>query len=172
MMPKIITKKTVYLVRHGKSDRGQGLPDKQRPILPQAQEDIKLVCTELKKHVTEKIHLVSSTALRAVQTAKLIKEEMEDQIETFLLDEKLYTFDYEDVKIYIRRMLNQWDKVMLVGHNPGFTELNNYFTYSSLDNLPTSGLIQLDFPGVECWYDTERAQQILELFPKKLRGEK
>lgn len=38
------------------------------------------------------------------------------------------------------------DRLMLVGHNPGLTELVNYCGYE-LDNLPTCGVVVLEYTG-------------------------
>ncbi len=162
--------KTIYLVRHGKSDWGKAVTDKERSILPRAYKDAKLVCQEFKKHYKGKLHLISSTARRAFQTAELFKKELSNQVESFALDENLYTFNANDIKDYIQKLPDHWNHVMLFGHNPAFTEINSIFAEKSLVHTPTTGLIQLEFSQVERWNDTERAKRILELFPKDLRN--
>lgn len=169
-MTKISTlHKTLYLFRHGKSDWSIDLSDKNRPILPRAHKDIKLVCFNLKKHFSGRLHLISSTALRATETASLIGEELKEQVETIFFDEKLYTFNHTAVLQYVRKMSNNWNTIMLVGHNPAFTELIGYFTQNKLEHLPTSGLVQLDFPEVISWSDVHYAELRLKFFPKLLK---
>lgn len=168
MINKAETTKTIFFVRHGKSDWSTHLPDRQRPIIPSAYNDVKLVCDAFKNHFKGKLHLISSTAKRAQQTAAVFKQELGNQIETFLLDENLYTFSATDIKVYISKILDHWNHVMLVGHNPAFTEINRTFACKEFKNMPTAGLIQLDFFYLSRWKDATKAQRTLELFPKEL----
>ncbi len=161
--------KTLFLVRHGKSDWSEELTDKQRPILARAHQDIKLVCSEFKKHFSGQLHLISSTAVRATQTANLLKEALGSQVETFILEEQLYTFNHSEVYQYIQQISDHKQNVMLIGHNPAFTSLCGFFTQRLPENLPTSGLVQLDFPELIHWKFAAEAVMKLELFPKNLR---
>ncbi|MNE08833.1 hypothetical protein D3C80_1014920 [compost metagenome] len=38
----------------------------------------------------------------------------------------------------------------MFGHNPGFTDLFNYLTDNDLINLPTSGIVKVDF-DLDSW---------------------
>ena len=43
---------------------------------------------------------------------------------------------------------------MIVGHNPGFTTFANKFIPSEINNVPTSGLVILDF-DCNLWKDID-----------------
>ena len=45
-----------------------------------------------------------------------------------IIDRKLYTFYGEELIDYVHKLDNQWNKVVLVGHNPAFTYLVNHFS--------------------------------------------
>ena len=59
---------------------------------------------------------------------------------------KVYIHASSD-KIYnsIIELKNEFKKVMIVGHNPGLTNTINLLSNISLDNLPTSGIVIIEF---------------------------
>jgi phosphohistidine phosphatase len=58
---------------------------------------------------------------------------------------------------------------MLVGHNPAFTQILNFFCEeSNIANLPTTGLAEMKFDSNN-WSDIKKAKLNLLLFPKNLR---
>jgi phosphohistidine phosphatase len=42
------------------------------------------------------------------------------------------------------------DHLMLVGHNPGFTDFANHLSTARIDNMPTAALFCVDF-DVDDW---------------------
>jgi phosphohistidine phosphatase len=59
----------------------------------------------------------------------------------------------------------------MVGHNPGFTALVNYFSDKTLENLPTAGLYGIQF-SVSRWSGISEngGKEILHEYPKKHRS--
>jgi phosphohistidine phosphatase len=57
---------------------------------------------------------------------------------------------------------------MLIGHNPGFTEFANLVDEVSLDNLPTAGMLCIEFDAPE-WPAIEPAHARLAWrdYPKR-----
>jgi phosphohistidine phosphatase len=58
----------------------------------------------------------------------------------------LYSFDYDDVMLTLRKLDERWQAVAVVGHNPAITDLVNFLALEHLANIPTCGiaLLRLD----------------------------
>jgi phosphohistidine phosphatase len=86
----------------------------------------------------------------------------------------LYTFDYREVLDWISRQPDELERVALVGHNPAFTDLVNYFLGpDTLENLPTVGWAELVLP-IDNWSQAAasegQGELVYLLFPKELGG--
>ena len=69
---------------------------------------------------------------------------------------------------FIQSLDNNYQKVLLFGHNYAFTCLVNSLGSIYIDNLPTSGLVLLNF-DVHSWKDVKKGTTELMLFPKHLK---
>ena len=57
---------------------------------------------------------------------------------------------------------------MIFGHNHAFTSISNIFGSIFIDNLPTSGLVKINF-DTNNWADIKQGQTELILIPKELK---
>ena len=59
---------------------------------------------------------------------------------------------------------------MIIGHNPGFTYFANQYLRPTIDNLPTSGIVCIEF-GTDKWEDIDQCKFHLNfvIFPKMLK---
>ena len=86
----------------------------------------------------------------------------------------LYTFDYREVLDWISLQSDELERLALVGHNPAFTDLVNYFVApDTLGNLPTAGWAELMLP-IDSWSQAVgsegQGELVYLLFPKELEG--
>ena len=161
--------KRLILLRHGKSDWNHNLPDEKRTLKKRAFDDVELVAEAFQKKSDFKFTLYSSHAVRAQTTAKLFAEKLKDRVEAFQIKNEFYTFDANEVLQLVFKLPNPENNVMLVGHNPAYTQLVNYFCDDfRVDNLPTTGLVELQFEADD-WQAIKKAKLNLHLFPKNLR---
>ena len=72
--------------------------------------------------------------------------------------DELYTFSFTEVMEFIRTIDNIYSNVVLVGHNPAYTEISNYFSENKILNLPTARWFCLKF-------DTDSWSEIIGLKP-------
>jgi phosphohistidine phosphatase len=65
---------------------------------------------------------------------------------------------------------DNYQSVMIIAHNPGLTNLINSITNISLDNLPTTGLAEIEF-NINSWSDISyKNSNLVDLkFPKQLK---
>lgn len=160
--------KRLSLVRHGKSSWKHDLPDDKRPLKKRAYRDGEVVIKTYKEFYTPKAMFWSSPAVRALETAKMFKEQLEVPDEYFKIKESLYTFDQEDLLKIIKSCEDSIEKLVVFGHNPAMTGLVNQLGDKGLDNLPTTGLCVIDFE-VDSWKDIKKGKTLLTLIPKELR---
>jgi len=160
--------KRLILVRHGKSSWKNNLPDHKRPLKKRAFNDAKVVIKTFKHFYEPGALCYSSYAVRAHETAKLFKKDLEIPEKDFNVLEELYTFNQNDLLSVIKSLPDKTDKLIVFGHNPAMTILVNSLGDKKIDNLPTTGLCVIDFEE-KSWRDIHQGKTILTLFPKNLR---
>lgn len=114
--------------------------------------------------------MIVSPATRAMATAEAIAEELEYPWDEILTDERLYDADVEDLLAVIEEQDEWIDCLMLIGHNPSLTALANYLSRVGLENIPTSGVVDLTY-DVRSWTDIALAKplQVSFDYPKKIQ---
>ena len=58
---------------------------------------------------------------------------------------RLYGANSEQILEILQSLEPSLNKVMLVGHNPAFTYCVELLSSETIDNLPTCGLVRIDF---------------------------
>ena len=115
--------KTLYLLRHGKSDwSNPGLPDRDRPLAPRGRKAARAVGHHL-AHIRPRPQLVlCSPALRAEATWDAVGAALDPPVEV-RLEEALYGADSAQLLTRLRRVPDTVEAAVLVGHNPSLQEL-------------------------------------------------
>jgi len=161
--------KTLYLNRHAKSSwNNPSLSDFDRPLNKRGKRDAPLMGKHLSKKVKPPQVIYSSPAKRAITTAIQIAESFEINKNNIIQDQKIYDAVVSDLIRIINSTPDKYDTVMFFGHNPTFTMTSNYLTDKYIDNIPTSGFVQINF-DFESWSDikADTGKLILFEYPKK-----
>ena len=160
--------KTLFLVRHAKSSRDDpSLPDRERPLDDRGKRDAPQMGQRLARRHVKPDLLVSSPALRALTTAHLIADEIGYRRKDIVVDDRLYASSPDDLLAVIRALDSKLDRVMLVGHNPEFSDLAHRLS-SEIVDMPTSAVAEYNF-DTKAWTDigeVEPAKTVLD-YPKK-----
>ena len=131
--------KKIILIRHAKSDwDNPSLPDYDRPLADRGLRDAPQMATSLKNRGVHLDLICSSTAQRAKQTACITAKVLGYSEEEIHWEKSLYHASASHLLQVIQSQSDQVQTLVLVGHNPGLTELINVLGVK-LDNLPTSG---------------------------------
>ena len=137
--------KTLILVRHAKSSwKHPGLPDRLRPLNKRGQHDAPVMGKRLAKREITPDLIVSSPAARAMATAESIAREIGHPEEEIRADERLYGASAFELLEIIQELDDALEHVMLIGHNPGLTDLANDLG-CDIDNIPTCGIVEMEF---------------------------
>ncbi len=143
--------KKLVLLRHAKSSWDFGsLSDHDRPLNDRGYRDAPLMGRFLASSGFEPNYVISSTANRAMTTAKLVTEYLQYDFTTTMLDRRVYHAAMSDLYGIIREIPDDVENCLLIGHNPTFTDIANDLTGDQLDNLPTAGVYGVELP-LDTW---------------------
>ena len=137
--------KTLSIIRHAKSITDLSGPDRDRALNERGQSDAKLIGKFLSAQGAEFDHVYCSTAIRARQTLAKINELLKLPDNQIQFEDSLYLASLPVLLSFIENLPNAQQKVALVGHNPGLTELCNSLSAGDLSNLPTCGVFTVQF---------------------------
>jgi len=162
--------KTLYIVRHAKSSWDHpGLSDDERPLLEKGIKRTLKIARYLQDNNIRTDLMISSHAVRAFETARIIAEAIGYPEEKIIISPKLYHGGTDQLYDELFALNDQINSVMLFGHNPTFTSLANHFLEDQTDWLPTSAVVSIGF-DTERWSDLPKAtpETIFVVVPKDL----
>lgn len=150
--------KTLILVRHAKSSwHHPDLRDFDRPLNARGLRNAPMMGARLQTARVRPQRLMTSPAVRAQSTAEILAEELGLPSTAIQREERLYAASVETWLEVIEQLVPAEDTVLLVGHNPAISELVAYFGCSAVGNVPTCGVVKLDF-AVNDWTDVVSAK--------------
>ncbi len=148
--------KTLVLVRHAKSSwKDASLADRDRPLNRRGKHDAPEMGRRLADLVGTPDLIVSSPASRAMATACIIADAVGYPVDGIREDERIYRAGPAEILDVIRSLEDEQDRVFLIGHNPGLTELVNELSEPAVENVPTCGVVVLRL-ATERWADVSR----------------
>lgn len=163
--------KTLYIIRHAKSSwEYDELHDLERPLTERGVADALLMANVLmKKNITPGLAL-SSPALRALTTARIICDALGFDKNKIVLHADLYFKEIPEIVSVIKEKGMQHDAVFLFGHNPTFSNFAHACTKTFTDMIPTCGMVAVQY-DIDSWQLMELTKGRLEFFeyPKKYR---
>lgn len=163
--------KTLYLIRHAKSSWDHpGLKDFERPLLETGIKKTKKIIRFLNdKKITAGL-IISSPAVRALETAKLIAKGTGYQVEDIQIEPSIYDAAIDDYLEVISSVPDEIGSLMIFGHNPAISYVANLFLRNKIEYMPTTGVVSLSFDS-EHWTsitDTKPSKEAL-IFPNMLK---
>lgn len=161
--------KNLYLVRHGKAVSDFLGSDIDRSLKERGINDSYSIAERLLKNKQVPELIVSSTAARALHTAIIFARVFKLPSSKIRLESDLYLADPHTILDIACKTDDHIHSVLMVGHNPGFTDLSNFFLYEGIDNIPTTGVVGLKF-DIDFWPDIINIRPIESFFdyPKNI----
>jgi phosphohistidine phosphatase len=159
------------MVRHAKSSWDYAeLSDFERPLNKRGKVNAPEMGLRLASRNLQLDAIVSSPANRAITTARAIAERIDFLPENIIEDEAVYHASYPELVNIIKDFPTEWKSAMLVGHNPGFTNLANFLKEPDyrIDNVPTCGVVAIEF-STNQWNDINKnsGRMLFFDYPKK-----
>lgn len=160
--------KTLTLVRHAKSSwKDRTLADRERPLNKRGKSDAPVMGGRILKAGIRPSLIVSSPAVRAWTTARIIARELGYPLEFLQREEKLYLASLDNWLDAVAAQDEGFNNLLLCGHNPGLTDFANFLSPGLTHNVPTAGVVCVNIDRDD-WLLYERPQTELVLydFPK------
>lgn len=159
--------KTIYFIRHGKSSWEHLVSDIDRPLNKRGINDAHHIGTKLLEKKVAFDAIYSSTANRAKSTATIVTSQLGIDSKQILLRDSLYNFESDEIVSFIKEIPNDQKNVLIFGHNPAFTSVINTYGSIQFDNLPTCGVVAIEF-DIEKWQSLNNGTTKFYLIPKLL----
>ena len=143
--------KTLLLLRHGKSSwKDTTLSDHDRPLKKRGREAAQRMGRLLSELNLVPEHILSSSALRAQETAQLAVEAAKYQGEVETVP-ALYHADPQSLVAIVSHVPDRFACVLFIGHNPG---LEDWLTrlIGRRETVSTAALAQVELP-LDSWLD-------------------
>ena len=160
--------RTLYLLRHAKSSwKDETLRDFDRPLKRRGRRAAEQMGQVLAEEKLKSPLVISSPAVRARETTELVLESAGLKVEP-RFEERIYEADVRTLLAIVRAIPDSSGTAILVGHNPGFENLNEYLTGDGR-HMPTCALAKIEFDAAS-WSEVSEESGRLELFvtPKEL----
>jgi phosphohistidine phosphatase len=149
--------KTILLVRHAKTEAdSKSGKDFDRKLTDKGHEEATTAAQRLVDRKVEIDALVSSTAVRALETASHFHK----AFKSAAMQEEADLYNSTPSAYYkaIKELDKDWKRVAFFGHNPGITNMANDLGVAHTDNLPTAGVFAVS-AEVSDWADFKDAEK-------------
>ena len=162
--------KTLYIVRHAKSAWDDpSLSDHDRPLMKKGVRKTGKISDFLIDQDVKVDQMISSSAVRAYETARLIADALEYPLDDIKKESDLYHADVDQILSVVFGVNDDIDSLMIFGHNPTFTSFANQFLEHKVDWMPTSAIVSVSFE-TDKWEEIIMAKRRTNfvIFPKML----
>lgn len=156
--------KTLYLLRHAKSSWDDPtLKDFERPLARRGINDVPVMANRFLKRGDTVDCIISSPAMRARTTARLVADTIDYPSEDIISNPELY---FAGAGMFLKaasQVDESCESAMLVGHNPAITDFANLMVNAGIHNIPTCGLVELSLP-IDQWSQIQSGEATLVTF--------
>lgn len=163
--------KNLWLIRHAKSSwEIDSISDIDRPLNARGYADAHEMAKRLKKEIRH-CQVVSSPAIRAISTALIFARTIGISASDILVRPGLYESTTDGYLSVISSLSNEHNDVLVFGHNPVITDTANLLAGTTIEEIPTAGMIGIAFEEGN-WKKASAAGGKLALydFPKNKSG--
>ncbi|GAB2588890.1 SixA phosphatase family protein [Spirosoma areae] len=140
---------TLYIVRHAKAeDRALFMVDHDRQLTP----DGIIASARMGRYLHQKAILpdaiMSSTAPRAKDTAKVIAEQIGFDLAQIRLDDRLFDGGPKAYLAAINALPETTQTAMIVGHNPDVSYLAEFLTHETIGSMSKGAVVAVTFENL------------------------
>ncbi|MGO8671353.1 MAG: SixA phosphatase family protein [Capsulimonadaceae bacterium] len=154
--------KTLIIVRHAKAQPDSPEGDFGRKLAPRGQADAKYAARCIHRGLTDGIGtlppprfielIITSDAARALETANIVAATVPH--EALMTEHAIYDASLDDLLDVIRGLPDEANTVLLVGHNPGLSEVLYHLATDkrTADDLKTAAAAFTEL-NIDSWTD-------------------
>ncbi len=162
--------KTLYLIRHAKSDWSDGsLSDFERGLKKRGHKDLNTISSYLSIQELKPDLIISSLALRAQITADQLGKKIDYEGRIHYMEE-LYNSRPETIMNVLTLQDDSYETIFVIGHNPELTEFANFLLEDNFSKLPTLGVLAINL-NIDSWNDISEKCGEIDFFiqPKQFK---
>lgn len=162
----------LYILRHAKSDwSGPGGSDFERGLTGRGGKDARRIGQWLRDHDHSPDRIISSPAARAKETLAAVLSQIEKRPVVF--EATLYQARLATLLACIRRYKTDAQSLLLLGHNPGLSDLARYLSGRSVapaggDRLGTANLVIFRYAANTFEPDSDAGERLAFIKPGEL----
>ena len=139
------------------------IEDIDRPLVEDGIEDAYKMGSWMKKNKHIPDLFITSPAVRAYGTAMVFARTLDYPLNKIKINKKLYECGEEGFLEIISSIKDEYDSVILFGHNPDISYTATKLIEDFADDLPTTGIVSIDFK-VKSWEEIESTKGELKFF--------
>lgn len=161
--------KSLHIVRHGKSSWDfEDISDIDRPLSPRGINNAYLMAKKLSERKVVPDLFLTSPANRALYTSVIFARILKFPYQKIIIEDSIYMGYTEELISLVRRQKASDSHILIFGHNPAFTSLANHLMDHYLDNIPTSGIVSLNYQ-IDSWEEIGITKPVKDFFdyPKR-----
>lgn len=165
----MIFMKTLFLIRHAKSSWDYpDLMDFERPLNKRGRTAAPFMAGIMKNHKFEPELILSSPASRAAVTALIFAEVLGYSSEQILYDARIYSNETDTLISLIESQSDNFNSILLAGHNPSISGTAEKLSGVLLGDLPTCAIVGIKFE-IGKWSSVSKVpgEMFFHEYPKK-----
>jgi phosphohistidine phosphatase len=156
--------KRLLIVRHAKAEKNAAHGgDFGRALAPRGEADAVEMGRRLARGKVHPEAIVTSAAERTLATARLIARELDFPWEEIRTVKSIYLADVGTLLGVVRGLDDGAELALLVGHNPGVSELAQELVRNFSQELPTGAVVAIDLPA-DTWAGVRRGSGSLRSY--------
>ncbi len=168
--------KELYLVRHAKAEAPEGYDsDFERPLSKRGKKDARQIAENLKASGFSPAVLVSSPAVRALETARIFARVLGYPEDRISIHESIYDFsggENDNPMLTVLHSLDdQYDSAMLFGHNPTIAEFACFLQRTFAGPMPTCAVVGFHLRN-RTWNKVSKGRGMVVYFDYPRKAEK
>ena len=119
--------------------------DIDRPLNPRGKRDAPFMAAKLRAFGVKPDVIITSPANRAMTTATHFAKALDILPQNMLQESRIYEAYATTVLQIIQAQPNNYETILIFGHNPAFTMIANMFKGGDhIDNVPTCGISKIE----------------------------
>ena len=160
--------KTLFLVRHARAaSQEPKTQDIDRQLTKKGRKDAQRMAKKIRKSASAPQLIISSPAKRALKTARIFANEFNYAADAIVLNGTIYEHPEGAGEAAlletIRSIEDQYQSVMIVGHDPLLTNLAKFLQRSFKEELPVCSVAEFEFP-FDSWSQVARWKGKIKFF--------
>ncbi len=145
-----MSQKSILLTRHAKTEQpAPGQSDYSRALTKRGYADCEIIARELIQIDIVPDIIISSGAVRAVQTTKAFAQHFHDAGKSVELvqESELYLSAPETIFEVVKKYATSHHRLQIIAHNPGILEAAALLSTGGQSEAPTCATFHFDVPG-------------------------